>query len=101
MHAEERGDLAESLGGLPVVCCSLHSQVAPVCAALAGRRVAYVQAPGGALPASLSDAVRALQERRLVATIVAAGACFAGDVECVTVASALLWASREHDVAVC
>ncbi|MGZ4354519.1 MAG: DUF3866 family protein, partial [Gaiellaceae bacterium] len=54
-HAEEEGELAESLGGMPVVCCSLHSQVAPVCAALAGRRVAYVQLPGGALPVSLSD----------------------------------------------
>src|SRR5215204_806499 len=31
-HAEEDGELAEALGGLPIVCCSLHSQVAPVCA---------------------------------------------------------------------
>ncbi|MBD0330996.1 MAG: DUF3866 family protein, partial [Thermoleophilia bacterium] len=100
-HAEEDAALPDGLDGMPVVCCSLHSQVVPVCAALAGRRVAYVQVPGGALPASLSDAVRVLSERGLVATVVAAAACFGGDVECVTVASALLWASREHDVAVC
>ena len=42
-HAEEAAPLAETLEGMPVVCCSLHSQVAPVCAALAGARVAYLQ----------------------------------------------------------
>src|SRR6266487_862961 len=57
-HVEEDQPLAESLDGMPVVCCSLHSQVAPVCAALGGVRTAYVQVPGGALPVSLSDAVR-------------------------------------------
>src|SRR6185437_14324969 len=31
-HAEEGRVLPESLDGLRVVCCSLHSQVAPVCA---------------------------------------------------------------------
>ena len=36
-HGEEGGELAESLGGMPVVLCTLHSQVAPVCAALGGR----------------------------------------------------------------
>ena len=58
-HVEEDGPLADDLAGMPVVCCTLHSQLAPVCAALAGRRVAYVQLPGGALPVSLSDTVRA------------------------------------------
>src|SRR3954467_10278931 len=52
-HAEEGRVLPEGLDGLRVVCCSLHSQVAPVCAGIgAGRRVAYVQVPGGALPVS-------------------------------------------------
>src|ERR687893_203075 len=42
-HAEEeQGALAERLGGLPVVCCSIHSQVAPACAGLGDDvRVAY------------------------------------------------------------
>ena len=101
-HGEEDGALADSLDGMPVVCCSLHSQVAPVCAGLGeGVRVAYVQLPGGALPVSLSDAVRALKERGVVGVAVAVGACLDGDADCVTVASALLWASGEHDVAVC
>src|SRR5690242_11410645 len=58
--AEEVAEPPRELGGLPVVCCSLHSQVAPVCAALAGVRVAYVQLAGGALPVSLSDTLRVL-----------------------------------------
>src|SRR6266508_2408089 len=83
LHAEEEGQLAGSLDGLPVVCCSLHSQLAPACAGLAGRRVSYVQLEGGALPVSLSDAVRALKERGLVGAAVAAGSCIDGDIQCV------------------
>src|SRR3954453_1490993 len=101
-HAEEDTPLAEVLDGLPVVCCSLHSQVAPVCAALAGLRVAYVQLAGGALPLALSNTVRAVRERGLLAATVSAGACFGGDVECVTAASALAWAAgRQFDAVVC
>jgi hypothetical protein len=100
-HVEEEGELAADLRGLPVVCCSLHSQVAPVCAALAGLRVAYAQLAGGALPVSLSDTVRALRERGLVASTAAVAPCFDADVQCVSVASALGWARRGHDVVVC
>jgi hypothetical protein len=99
---EESERLAESLEGLPVVLCTLHSQVAPVCAALSGRRVAYVQVAGGALPVSLSDAVRALKQRGLVETAVAVAPCLDGDLEAVTVAAALAWARAQgFDVAVC
>jgi Protein of unknown function (DUF3866) len=101
LQVEELGAPETDLRGLPVVCCSLHSQVAPVCAALAGRRVAYVQLAGGALPVSLSDAVRALRERGLVASTAAVAPCFDADVQCVSVASALGWARADHDVAVC
>jgi Protein of unknown function (DUF3866) len=102
-HAEEGRELPDTLGGLPVVCCSLHSQVAPVCAGIgARRRVAYVQLPGGALPVSLSDTVRELRARGLVEISVAVDACTDGDVQCVSVASALLWCAAEgFDVAVC
>ena len=103
-HGEEDGALAPSLDGMPVVCCSLHSQVVPVCAALGGDRlrVAYVQLAGGALPVSLSDAVRRLRERGLVDVTVAAGPCLDGDVECVGTASALAWvAGARYDAAVC
>jgi hypothetical protein len=102
-HAEEGRELPETLSGLPVVCCSLHSQVAPVCAGIGpDRRIAYVQLPGGALPVSLSDTVRALRIGGMVDATVAVDACFDGDVQCVSVASALLWCAAERfDVAVC
>src|SRR6266498_3520424 len=73
-HAEEGRDLPETLAGMPVVCCTLHSQVTPVCAGIGGgTRVAYVQVSGGALPVSLSDALRVLRERELVQASVAVG----------------------------
>src|SRR3954462_11943604 len=101
LHVEESGELDADLRGLPVVCCSLHSQVAPACAGLAGLRVAYVQLAGGALPVSLSDTVRVLREGGLVAGTAAVAPCFDAEVQCVSAASALAWARREHDVAVC
>ena len=93
VHAEEEAGetMPDSLAGLPVVCCSLHSQLAPVCAAL-GRdlAVAYVQLPGGALPVALSDTVRDLRDRGYLKVTAAVGPCFGGDLACVSVASALL-----------
>jgi hypothetical protein len=102
-HVEEGRRLPTDLRELPVVCCSLHSQVAPVCAGIGSdKRVAYVQVPGGALPVSLSDAVRVLQERGFVETTVAVGSCVDGDLQSVTLASALLWAAAESfDAVVC
>jgi hypothetical protein len=102
-HGEEADELTETLAGMPVVCCSLHSQLAPACAGFGkGLRVAYVQLGGGALPLPLSDAVRVLKERALLATTVSVGPCVGGDVECVNAASALAWtASTGHDAAVC
>ena len=101
-HVEEEGPLAESLSGMPVVCCSVHSQLAPVCAALGGMRVAYLQVPGGALPVPLSDTVRAFRGRGLLEVAVAVGACVDGDVQAVTVASGLAWAGAAgFEAAVC
>ncbi|MDX6369336.1 MAG: hypothetical protein QOG93_838 [Gaiellaceae bacterium] len=102
-HAEEGRTLPDTLDAMPVVCCSLHSQVAPVCAAIGTDvRVAYIQLPGGALPVSLSDTLRTLREREYLQTTVAVGACLDAEVECVSVASALLWAAAEgFDATVC
>jgi Protein of unknown function (DUF3866) len=103
LHAEEKSSGADALRGLPVVCCQLHSQVAPAAAGLGdGLRVAYVQIPGGALPVSFSDTVRALKSRELIGESVAVGACTDADVACVSTASALLWAVEEaYDAAIC
>src|SRR5439155_8242126 len=101
-HVEEDGELADDLDGMPVVCCSVHSQVVPVCAALTGVRVAYVQLAGGALPVALSDAVRALRARGLVELVVAAGSCVEADAQAVNVYSALAWCkARGAEVVVC
>jgi hypothetical protein len=104
-HAVESpdGGPPAGLGGLPVVCCSLHSQVAPVCAGL-GRdlRVAYVQLAGAALPLPLSDTVRVLRDRGYLWTTAAVGPCFGGELACVTAASALLaCAAAGLDAVVC
>jgi Protein of unknown function (DUF3866) len=103
VHAEEEGTLAPSLDGMPVICCSLHSQLAPVCAGL-GRaaRAAYVQIAGGALPVSLSDAVRVLQGRGLLEVTVAAAPCHDAEVQCANIASAFAWVgARGYDAIVC
>jgi hypothetical protein len=90
------------LDGLSVVCTGLHSQLAPVCAALAGRRVVYVQLGGGALPVSLSDTVRTLKARKLLETAIAVSPCLDGDLQCVTAAAALVQAvERGAEAVVC
>ncbi len=102
-HAEEDARLADDLHGRPVVCCTLHSQLAPVCAGIGAKlRVAYVQVGGGALPVSLSDTVRALKARGLVEVAVAAAPCIDGDVQSAGIHSALAWAaSAAYDIVVC
>jgi hypothetical protein len=96
-HAEEDAALPESLGGLPVVLCTVHSQVAPAWAALRGTAVAYVQVQGGALPLELSRTVAALD----FATRISVAPCYGGDARCVSVASALLLAASAAEVALC
>ncbi len=95
-RGEEDGELLDTLDGMPVVLCTVHSQVAPVCAALVGTRVAYVQVQGGALPVSLSDTVRFLRERDLVGIAIAVAPCLDGDVDCVTAAAAFLLAAQNR-----
>jgi hypothetical protein len=105
LHAEEGWgeEPVGDLGGLPVVACSLHSQVAPVCAGLGRERgVAYVQLAGGALPVPLSDTVRLLREQGYLRTTVSVGPCVGGEVECVSPASALIACGLAGmDVVVC
>ena len=103
-HAEEDLEPAETLGDMPVVCtrCTASSRPSPPAW---GRGCAWPTCsfPAGALPVSLSDAVRALKERGLLEVRFAAGACVDGDLHCVGVASAPLgWAAAaEFDAAVC
>ena len=99
---EESDELAASLGRMPVVLCTVHSQVAPVCAGLVAARVAYVQVAGGALPVSLSDTIRLLRERGLVEVACAVAPCLDGDAQFVTAAAAFAWARAQgYDAVVC
>lgn len=86
------------LEGRPVVVCSLHSQVAIVAAALRdrqpGARVVYVMTDGGALPLALSDLVAALRDAGVLDATVTVGHAFGGDLEAVSVPSALDLAVR-------
>jgi len=103
---EEHPDLPADLGGMPVVACSLHSQVPCVAVSLLAlapdARVAYVMTDGAALPLALSDLVAAMVAAGLVDTTVTAGHAFGGDLEAVSIPSALLLArhAAAADVAI-
>ena len=72
------------------------------CAALAAQIVSYVQVAGGARPVSLSNTIRVLEGRGSFERASAVAPCLDGDVDCVTSAAALAWASKQgYDVAVC
>ncbi len=85
---------ADDLGGMPVVVADLHSSlpavVAGVRAAVPDARVAYVMTDGGALPAWFSTTVAELREAGWLAACISAGQAFGGDLEAVSVHSALL-----------
>ena len=90
---ETRPDLPEALDGLPVVACSLHSQVAVVAAVVhhlrPTARIAYVMTDGAALPLALSDLAHRLRERGVVDITITAGHAFGGDLEAVSMPAAL------------
>ena len=94
---EETVDPGTDLGGVPVVACTLHSQVPIVAAAFLDRRpdarVAYVMTDGAALPMALSDLVVRMREVGLVHVTITAGHAFGGDREAVSVPSALVIAA--------
>lgn len=94
-------EVDEPLDGLPVAVCSVHSQVAAVAAAFTdlapGCRLIYVMTDGASLPIALSDLVRSLRAKRLIAGTVTAGHAFGGDLEAVTIASALGLAAHVLD----
>lgn len=90
---EDHPDLPATLDDLPVVVCSLHSQVAVVAAVVRHRcpraRIAYVMTDGAALPLALSDLVHQLRDAGVLDVTVTSGHAFGGDMEAVAVPSAL------------
>jgi Protein of unknown function (DUF3866) len=94
-HHEVLSD-ADDLGGIPVVVADLHSALPAICLAIAadrpGTRVAYVMTDGGALPVAYSRTVPALVSAGLLVGTVTSGQAYGGDLEAVSVHSALLTA---------
>ena len=88
------------LGGAAVLIGSLHSQLG-VCVAVLRHlrpelRVSYVMTDGAALPIALSDLVADLDDRGWLAGTVTAGHAFGGDLEAVSVPSAIQLAVEEQ-----
>jgi hypothetical protein len=90
---ESHPDLPATLDGVPVVACTVHSQVGVVSAVVRhlrpDARIAYVMTDGAALPIALSDLVHRLRATNVVDVTVTAGHAFGGDLEAVSIPSAL------------
>ena len=89
---ERAGETPRRTG--PVAVIAVHGQLPPVAwgtarGGEARRRIGYVQTGGGALPGQLSDTVRDLLDRGLLAAHVTAGPSSGGEHEAITVAGAL------------
>ncbi len=85
---------ADSLDGMPVVVCSLHSQmaaaVAGIKAAKPDARVGYLMTDGAALPLAWSNLVRQLKDQALIDVTCTSGHASGGDLESVNVFSGLV-----------
>jgi hypothetical protein len=89
---------AGSLGGVPVVATSLHSQLVPVLCGIRRRsadaRVVYVMTDGAALEAGFSHTLQALRSNGWIHGVITAGHAVGGDLESVTLHSGLLAATH-------
>lgn len=85
---------AEDVGGMPIVCCGLHSQAplaaAAVKAVVPHANVTYVMTDHAALPMAFSDLVRASAAAGLFDETVTCGQAFGGGMEAVNLHSGLL-----------
>ena len=85
---------ANSLDGLPVVCCSLHSQVPLVAAAIkhldSQARIVYCLTDQAALMMSFSELVGDCLKCQLIDATVSCGQAMGGDLEAVNLHSGLL-----------
>ena len=87
---------ATGIDGMPVVVADLHSSLPAIVAGIRARRrsarIAYVHTDAAALPAVYSKSAARLREANLLTAVISAGQSFGGDLEAVTVHSALLGA---------
>ena len=90
-------EASDGLEGTPVVCAPLHSMIAPAAAAarVAGaRRVVYVMTDGAALPGAFSGLVDSLRRTGVLDGWITCGHAFGGELEAVTIWTALLAAKE-------
>lgn len=87
---------ATGIDGMPVVVADLHSSLPAIVAGIRARRrsvrIVYVHTDAAALPAVYSRSAARLREAGLLTAVISAGQSFGGDLEAVTVHSALLGA---------
>lgn len=97
---------AKNINGMPVVVADLHSSLPAVIAGIRAQRrsarIAYIHTDAAALPAAYSRSAARLRKADLLAAVISAGQSFGGDLEAVTVHSALLGAKHvvNADVAI-
>lgn len=81
------------LGGTPVVCAPLHSMIAPAAAgarAAGAERIAYVMTDGASLAGAFSRLVPRMRDAGLLDSWITCGQAFGGELEAVTIWSALV-----------
>jgi hypothetical protein len=95
------GQLEESfsLEGVPVVAAPLHSMLPGIILGFRSvlkftPKIAYVMTDGAALPIALSELVRELKRQKLLDLTITAGHAFGGDLEAVSIPSALVTARQ-------
>lgn len=104
-HHERLKDV-DAIGGMPVVACSVHSQIAAVAAGIRAERpdarIGYLMTDGAALPLAWSDLVRRLRSERLIDATCTVGHAFGGELEAINVFSgfAALRTVAEVDVTI-
>ena len=88
----------ESIDGMPVIVGELHSMLPVLAGYLKGSlkecRIAYIMTDKGALPLALSRHIRALKEVSWLDSTITTGHAFGGDLECLTIYTALLAAKH-------
>jgi len=89
---------ADGIEGMPVVVADLHSSLPAIIAGIRAQRrsarIAYIHTDAAALPAAYSRSAARLRETDLLASVISAGQSFGGDLEAVTIHSALLGAKH-------
>jgi Protein of unknown function (DUF3866) len=105
-HNEEFDPTPTPLTGIPIILCSLHSQMGTAAAAFAEettrqfgapKRLAYVMTDGASLPLPFSDLVHELRRKNLLCGTVTTGHAFGGEREAVNALSGVGVGVREFN----